>query len=91
MCRGILTFADKRELGGRYMEPGLCPRTLQYLMFSCSMLSFTFTRTTTAKGFEWLKIHVANLAGEDKVSLCQRCEYTEQHIEQVRPLLLRLK
>lgn len=51
MCRGILTFADKRELG--------------------------------AKGFEWLKIHVANLAGEDKVSLCQRCEYTEQHIEQV--------
>lgn len=52
LCRGMLTFAEKKPLGRR--------------------------------GLYWLKVHLANLAGNDKISFDERAAFTDENMENVR-------
>jgi DNA-directed RNA polymerase len=51
ICRGLLTFAEKRELG--------------------------------PQGLRWLKIHLANKMGKDKVSFDEREQWVDDHMHEV--------
>ena len=52
LCRGMLTFSEKKPLGPR--------------------------------GLYWLQVHLANLAGADKISFDDRAAFTESNMENVR-------
>eukprot|EP00548_Thalassiothrix_antarctica_P005581 CAMPEP_0194132834 /NCGR_PEP_ID=MMETSP0152-20130528/3204_1 /TAXON_ID=1049557 /ORGANISM="Thalassiothrix antarctica, Strain L6-D1" /LENGTH=1031 /DNA_ID=CAMNT_0038828011 /DNA_START=95 /DNA_END=3190 /DNA_ORIENTATION=- len=52
LCRGMLTFAEKKPLGSR--------------------------------GLYWLKVHLANLAGNDKISFDNRAAFTEENMSNIR-------
>jgi len=52
LCRGMLTFAERKPLGPR--------------------------------GLYWLKVHVANLAGNDKISFDERAAFAEQNMSNIR-------
>ena len=52
LCRGMLSFAEKKKLGPR--------------------------------GFYWLKVHLANLAGNDKITFEERATFTDENMENVR-------
>ncbi|KAI8352222.1 hypothetical protein B0O80DRAFT_499529 [Mortierella sp. GBAus27b] len=47
------------------------------------LLMFGEAKPLGAKGFTWLKIHLANLAGYDKHSLSARAQFTMDHLEDV--------
>lgn len=48
------------------------------------MLKFATTKPLGDRGLYWLKVHLANLAGNDKMSFDGRAEFTEQNMENVR-------
>ena len=52
LCRGMLTFSEKKPLGPR--------------------------------GLYWLQVHLANLAGADKMSFDDRAAFTERNMDNVR-------
>ncbi|KAG0249500.1 DNA-directed RNA polymerase [Mortierella polycephala] len=47
------------------------------------LLQFDKAKPLGAKGFTWLKIHLANLAGFDKHSLSARAQFTMDHLEDI--------
>ena len=47
------------------------------------LLLFDVGKPLTADGLYWLKLHVANVWGEDKLSNEERVEFVEKHMEQV--------
>ncbi|KAF9581360.1 DNA-directed RNA polymerase [Lunasporangiospora selenospora] len=47
------------------------------------LLQFDEPKPLGAKGFTWLKIHLANLAGFDKHSLPARAQYTMDHLDDI--------
>ncbi|KAN0034801.1 hypothetical protein ACTFIV_001333 [Dictyostelium citrinum] len=51
--------------------------------FCRSLLKFEKSLPLGEKGFDWLKIHVANLYGVDKVTLKQRLDFTEKNLENI--------
>ncbi|CAM9229176.1 unnamed protein product [Choristocarpus tenellus] len=48
------------------------------------MLQFDEARPLGPTGLFWLKVHLANLFGEDKLSLEDRVEFVNNHLDQVR-------
>ncbi|CAM9263757.1 unnamed protein product [Scytosiphon promiscuus] len=57
--------------------------------FSRGVLVFDEARPLGERGLYWLKVHLANLFGEDKVSFDDRVAFVEQHLEKVRDSALR--
>ncbi|CDK24202.1 unnamed protein product [Kuraishia capsulata CBS 1993] len=51
---------------------------------SRGLLIFWKGRKLGDNGLRWLKIHLANMFGLDKVSLQERAEFTEKHLEDIR-------
>ena len=51
---------------------------------SRGLLMFADGRPLGEKGFEWLKIHLANVCGYDKASLRDRAQYVDTHIVDIR-------
>ncbi|KAG0091794.1 DNA-directed RNA polymerase [Podila epicladia] len=47
------------------------------------LLMFDEAKPLGSKGFTWLKIHLANLAGFDKHSLSARAQFTMDHLEDI--------
>jgi DNA-directed RNA polymerase len=47
------------------------------------MLTFAHPKPLGERGFRWLKIHVSNLMGKDKISLDERAAYTESNLNEV--------
>lgn len=47
------------------------------------LLKFWTGKQLGDEGLRWLKIHVCNLTGNDKISLDERVKYTEEHIDQI--------
>ncbi|KAF9405610.1 DNA-directed RNA polymerase [Podila epigama] len=47
------------------------------------LLQFDEAKPLGPKGFTWLKIHLANLAGFDKHSLSARAQFTMDHLEDI--------
>ncbi|KAF9088689.1 DNA-directed RNA polymerase [Mortierella sp. AD031] len=47
------------------------------------LLMFDEAKPLGAKGFTWLKIHLANLAGFDKHSLSARAQFTMDHLDDI--------
>ncbi|KAF9178895.1 DNA-directed RNA polymerase [Haplosporangium sp. Z 767] len=47
------------------------------------LLQFDEPKPLGAKGFTWLKIHLANLAGFDKHSLSARAQFTMDHLDDI--------
>ncbi|KAF9355018.1 DNA-directed RNA polymerase [Mortierella sp. AD094] len=47
------------------------------------LLMFDEAKPLGPKGFTWLKIHLANLAGFDKHSLSARAQYTMDHLDDI--------
>ncbi|KAF9281673.1 DNA-directed RNA polymerase [Linnemannia elongata] len=47
------------------------------------LLMFDEAKPLGAKGFTWLKIHLANLAGFDKHSLSARAQFTMDHLDEI--------
>eukprot|EP00903_Cladosiphon_okamuranus_P015271 g14112.t1 len=52
--------------------------------FSRGVLVFDEARPLGEKGLYWLKVHLANLFGEDKVSFDDRVAFVEKHMDEVR-------
>lgn len=48
------------------------------------MLTFAESKPLGPKGLYWMKVHLANLAGNDKITFDQRAEFTEKNMENVR-------
>ena len=48
------------------------------------ILKFAKKKPLGPRGLYWLKVHLANLAGNDKISFDDRARYTEEHMEKVR-------
>jgi DNA-directed RNA polymerase len=48
------------------------------------MLTFAEAKPLGKKGLYWLKVHLANFAGKDKMSFDDRAKFVEVHMEQVR-------
>ena len=48
------------------------------------VLRFSKSKPLTEKGYEWLRIHIANLFGITKVSYDDRLQWTEDHMEMIR-------
>eukprot|EP00752_Nemacystus_decipiens_P002243 g2126.t1 len=57
--------------------------------FSRGVLVFDEARPLGEKGLYWLKVHLANLFGEDKVSFDERVAFVEKHMDKVRDSALR--
>ncbi|CAN0414773.1 unnamed protein product [Pylaiella littoralis] len=57
--------------------------------FSRGVLVFDEARPLGEKGLYWLKVHVANLYGEDKVSFDDRVAFVEANMDKVRDSALR--
>ncbi|KAM9991663.1 hypothetical protein ACTFIZ_005090 [Dictyostelium cf. discoideum] len=51
--------------------------------FCRSLLKFEKSLPLGESGFNWLKIHVANLYGVDKIPLNERLEFTERNLENI--------
>jgi DNA-directed RNA polymerase, mitochondrial len=47
------------------------------------MLRFAEERPLGPDGLRWLKVHLANLCGKNKMSLDNRVAFVDQHLEQV--------
>ena len=47
------------------------------------LLQFAEARPLGARGLFWLKVHVANMVGNDKISLDDRAAFTEAHLDDV--------
>ena len=48
------------------------------------LLSFAKKKPLGKRGFYWLKVHLANLGGNDKVSFDDRAKHTEGNMERIR-------
>ena len=48
------------------------------------MLTFAESKPLGPNGLYWLKVHLANLAGNDKITFDQRADFTEKNMENVR-------
>ena len=48
-----------------------------------SLLTFANKKRLGDKGFYWLKVHLCNLFGNNKVPFDRRVEWTEKHIQQI--------
>lgn len=48
------------------------------------MLTFANAKKLGPRGLYWLKVHLANLAGNDKITFDERADFTEQNMENVR-------
>lgn len=48
------------------------------------MLTFADSKPLGKRGLYWLKVHLANFAGMDKVSFDSRVEYVEENMDKVR-------
>ena len=48
------------------------------------MLIFAESKALGPNGLYWLKVHLANLAGNDKITFDQRAEFTERNMDNVR-------
>jgi len=51
--------------------------------FCRSLLKFEESKPLTAVGLNWLKIHLANLYGVDKIPFEERKQFTESHLEDI--------
>ena len=47
------------------------------------LLLFAESKPLGERGLFWLKVHVANMVGNDKISLQDRATFTETHLEDV--------
>lgn len=47
------------------------------------LLEFSKGKPLGSSGYAWLKVHIANCFGEDKVSLEERVEWTDEHHEDI--------
>jgi DNA-directed RNA polymerase, mitochondrial len=47
------------------------------------MLYFAVGKPLGKRGFEWLKIHLCNLFGNNKIPLADRVKWTEEHMSQI--------
>ncbi len=48
------------------------------------MLTFSESKPLGKRGLYWLKVHLANLAGNDKITFDERAAFTENHMDDVR-------
>jgi DNA-directed RNA polymerase len=48
------------------------------------MLMFAHPKPLGPRGLRWLKIHLANVAGKDKMTFDQRAEFVDEHMDSVR-------
>ena len=48
------------------------------------MLTFAQPKKLGKRGLYWLKVHLANLAGKDKITFDERADYTDQNMENIR-------
>lgn len=48
------------------------------------LLKFAEAKPLGPRGFYWLKVHFANLAGKDKISFEDRAAFTTEHLDQIR-------
>jgi DNA-directed RNA polymerase len=48
------------------------------------MLTFAEAKPLGSRGLYWLKVHLANLAGNDKISFDERAQFTEDNMDNVR-------
>lgn len=48
------------------------------------MLKFAEEKPLGSRGLYWLKVHLANFAGKDKMSFDERAKFVDDHIEQIR-------
>lgn len=48
------------------------------------MLTFSEAKPLGKRGLYWLKVHLANFAGKDKMSFDDRAKYVDDHMESVR-------
>jgi DNA-directed RNA polymerase len=53
-----------------------------------SLIEFAEKKPLGKHGFRWLKIHLANLMGYDKVSFDDREKFTEEHMDQLHDSVL---
>jgi DNA-directed RNA polymerase, mitochondrial len=47
------------------------------------LLLFSEAKELGEEGLRWLKIHTANIFGNDKISLAERAQFVENHMEDV--------
>jgi DNA-directed RNA polymerase, mitochondrial len=47
------------------------------------LLEFSRGKPLGASGYAWLKVHIANCFGEDKISLEERVEWTDEHQDDI--------
>jgi DNA-directed RNA polymerase len=67
--------------GRMYPQPqGLNPQGTD---LAKSLLTFAEAKPLGASGVRWLKIHLANMYGVDKVSLDERVQWTEENSERI--------
>ena len=50
---------------------------------SRGLMLFNEARPLGEEGFAWLKVHLCNLYGNNKISLADRVKWTEQHLEDI--------
>jgi len=55
---------------------------------SRGVLKFSKKKPLGPRGLYWLKVHLANLAGADKMSFEKRAEFTEKHMDSVRAAVM---
>lgn len=48
------------------------------------MLKFSESKPLGPRGLYWLKVHLANLAGNDKITFDERAAYTDKNMEKIR-------
>mmetsp|Transcript_6061 Transcript_6061/g.9281 ORF Transcript_6061/g.9281 Transcript_6061/m.9281 type:complete len:1018 (-) Transcript_6061:710-3763(-) len=48
------------------------------------LLTFAEAKPLGNRGFYWLKVHLANLAGNDKISFDERASFTDENMENIR-------
>jgi Mitochondrial DNA-directed RNA polymerase len=48
------------------------------------VLTFAESKPLGPKGLYWMKVHLANLAGNDKITFDQRAEFTENNMDNIR-------
>ena len=48
------------------------------------MLTFSEAKPLGKRGLYWLKVHLANFAGKDKMSFDDRAKYVDDNMENVR-------
>ena len=44
------------------------------------LLTFALPKKLGKRGLYWLKVHLANLAGKDKISFDERADYTDENM-----------